>query len=121
MNFKDECQKLLDRYAACYRTGDAQGCASVYSLNAKLYSPFGPPAIGRDAIEATHEEWVQEDAEEKKINVISAGCEGNLGWCVANFSEGSTGNGSSLNVLSRQMDGNWLITLCSLNESQKGL
>ena len=47
MNFKDECQKLFDHYVAYYRAGDAVGCASVYSLNAELYSPYGPPAIGR--------------------------------------------------------------------------
>ena len=117
MNFKDECQKLFDHYVAYYRAGDAVGCASVYSPDAELYSPYGPPAFGRGAIQATHEDWVQEGAENKMINVTGAGCEGGLGWCVANFSEGSTGSGSSVNVLSRQADGRWLITHCSLNES----
>ena len=116
-NFKEECQKLFDRYVACYRTRDAAGCASIYAADAELYSPFGPPAIGSDAIKTLHEEWVQEGGEDKQITVVSAGCEGGLGWCLANFSEGSGENGYSLNVLSRQSSGAWLITRCSLNEA----
>lgn len=116
MMFKTECQQLFDRYVSCYREGNAAGCASIYASDAELYSPFGPPAIGRDAIEATHSVWVAEGGDDKQIKVESAGCSGNLGWCLASFSEGDAENGTSLNVLHRQSDGNWLITRCSLNE-----
>jgi len=117
MNFREECQKLLDQYVSLYRKGDAAGCASVYSLEAELYSPFGPPAIGRQAIEAAHIDWVEGGAESKEINVLSAGHSGDLGWCIARYSEGTTGSGSSLNILARQPDGSWAITHCSLNET----
>ena len=117
MNFREECQQLLDQYVSFYRKGDAAGCASVYSLEAELYSPFGRPAIGRQAIEATHKEWVEDGAENKKINVLSAGHSDDLGWCIARFSEGTTGSGSSMNILARQPDGSWAITHCSLNET----
>ncbi len=117
MDFKNECQELIDRYVSCYRAGDAAGCAAVYSLEGELYSPFGPPAMGRAAIEAIHDDWVKEGAEAKDIKVLSAGHSGDLGWCIARFSEGATGNGSSMNILARQLDGSWLITHCSLNES----
>ena len=117
MDFLEECQQLLDRYVSCYREGDAAGCASVYSIEAEMYSPFGPPAIGRRAIEAAHKEWVEEGADSKQINVLSAGSSGDLGWCIANFSEGTTGSGSSMNILARRPDGRWEITHCSLNVS----
>jgi len=116
MGFKNDCQKLLDQYVSYYRSGDAVGCASVYTVEAELYSPFGPPAIGRAAIKVTHEEWFEEGADNKQIKVMSAGCSGDLGWCVACFSEGTTGNGSSVSVLKLQPDGRWLITHSSLNE-----
>ena len=118
MSFKEECQKLLDHYVTCYQRGDAKGCASVYSVHAEMYSPFGPPAIGRQAIEDTHLEWVSEGADNKQITVSSADRNGDLGWCIAQFSEGTTVEGISLNVLARQSDGRWLITHCSLNEGQ---
>ena len=116
MSFKQVCQKLLEHYVTCYQQGDAKGCASVFAEHAEMYSPFGPPAIGRQAIEDTHAEWVSEGAENKHIIVSNASRDGDLGWCIAEFSEGSTGEGVSLNVLSRQLDGSWLITHCSLNE-----
>lgn len=117
MTFKTTFQKLFDRYVACYRSADAAGCASVFTSEAELYSPYGPPAIGRAAIEATHQEWASEGADGKKIDVVDAGGSGDVGWCLAHYSEGSTGRGTSLNVLERQQDGNWLITHCSLNEA----
>ena len=118
MSFKQECQNLYDQYVAFYRSGDAKGCASIFATQAKMYSPFGPPAIGRKAIEEAHADWVEEGAEEKNIFVSSAGCDGELGWCLAEFSEGTTGEGNSLSVLARKPDGRWLITHCSLNETQ---
>lgn len=118
MSFNEECQKLLDHYVTSYRQGDAKGCASVYSEHAEMYSPFGAPAIGRQAIEDAHAEWVSEGAHNKKITVSNANSNGDLGWCIAQFSEGTTGEGTSLNVLARQSDGRWLITHCSLNEVQ---
>ena len=117
MTFKATFQKLFDRYVASYRSADAFGCASVFASEAELYSPYGPPVIGRIAIEATHREWVNEGAENKEIDVVDAGGSGNVGWCLAHYREGSTGRGTSLNVLERQQDGDWLITHCSLNEA----
>ena len=117
MTFQQECQQLLNRYVSFYRAGDAAGCASVYSADAELYSPFGPAAVGRDAIRATHEDWVQDGADNKALTVLSAGHSGDMGWCVARFSEGTTGTGVSVNILARQPDGRWVITHCSLNEA----
>jgi len=48
--------------------------------------------------------------------VVDAGQSGDLGWCLAAYSEGDvTGNGTSLCILVRQPDGTWQIRLCSLN------
>lgn len=113
MNSQEVCQQLLDQYVSCYREGDVAGCASAYVLDAELYSPFGPPTIGRQAIEEVHKEWVVESAENTEIIVLSD----DLGWCIARFGEGTTGSGSSMNILARQSDGGWAITHCSLNEA----
>nr|WP_319386746.1 DUF4440 domain-containing protein [uncultured Roseibium sp.] len=116
MSGKQEFQSLFDAYAGCYRAGDAAGCAAFFSPGAELFSPYGPPAAGRAAIEAAHLEWFDEDAVNKEIEVTSAGRSGDLGWCLAHYSEGDEGQGTSLNVLQRQAGGNWLILRCSLNE-----
>ena len=115
MSGQQEFQALFDIYAARYRAGDASGCAALFSTDAELFSPYGPPAVGRAAIEAAHLDWFDAAAETKSIKVTSAGCSGELGWCLAYFSEGGEVEGTSLNVLQRQAEGNWLILRCSLN------
>lgn len=112
-----EFQKLYDGYTEAYRIRDAAGCASFFTADAELFSPYGPAAKGRKAIEAIHAEWVEEGGENKVINVVQAGIDGHIGWCLAHFSEGTADHGTSLNVLHRQPDGGWLISHCSLNET----
>lgn len=114
---KNDFQKLFDVYVAFYRARDAVGCASIFTPQAQLFSPYGPPLLGRAAIEAAHQVWVAAGGENKQMTAMEAGHSGDLGWCLAHYSEGTTGNGASLNVAERQPDGNWLIRLCSLNEA----
>ena len=108
---------LLARYVAAYRAGDADGCAAVYTEDATLVSPFGPPAVGRAAIAAVHRDWTAEETAGKTLDIVEFGTDGDHAWCFARFAEDhATGEGVSLNVLVRQPDGGWLIRACSLNE-----
>jgi uncharacterized protein (TIGR02246 family) len=114
-SFEVEAQALMDRMAAAYRAGDAVGCAALFTADATLFSPYAVATHGRDAIEALHRDWTA-PANSKQLTVIEAGRSGDLGWCLAAFSEGDvTGNGTSLCTLVCQPDGSWLIRLCSLN------
>lgn len=112
-----EFQKLFDGYVECYRSNDPAGCATYFTDNAELFSPYGPAVKGRKAIEAAHAAWIEEDAKSKAIEVVQADINGHIGWCLARFSEGEADHGTSLNVLYKQPDGRWLITHCSLNET----
>jgi ketosteroid isomerase-like protein len=107
----------MARMVAAYRAGDAAGCAALWTEDGALFSPFAPPARGRAAIEALHSDWTADGVgSDKRLEVLDAGAEGNLGWCMVAFSEGSaTDSGTSLNVLERQPGGDWLIRICSLN------
>jgi uncharacterized protein (TIGR02246 family) len=115
-DFAQACQRLFDLYVDSYRKGDAAGCAAIFAPDAEMYSPFGPPAIGRDAIAEQHQDWVAESAESKKLIVVSSGQDGALGWSVATFSEGQTGTGHTLAVLARNAAGDWEIIRCSLSD-----
>ncbi len=80
-----------------------------------LYSPYAPPALGREAIDALHRDWTR-GGENKQLQVIAAGASGDLAWCHTAYSEGDvSGNGTSLSILERQADGQWLIRICMLN------
>jgi len=113
--FVVEAQALMDRMSDAYRAGDAAACARLFTTDAALFSPYAAAARGRNAIEALHREWTA-TPNSKRLTVIDAGSSGDLGWCLAAYSEEYvTGNGSSHCTLVRQADGNWLIRLCSLN------
>ncbi|MER8368038.1 nuclear transport factor 2 family protein [Mesorhizobium sp. M1378] len=118
MAIREELQDLYDRYAAAYTAGDASTCAAVFAPNGELFSPYAPPARGREAIEALHKVWTRNPVGNKQLIVLDAGASGDVAWCLATYSEGlPTGDGTSLNVLERQPDGSWLIRVCSLNSS----
>lgn len=117
MSIGDDLQKLLDEYVAAYRAGDAVGCAAVFTPDGELYSPYAGPARGRGEIEALHEIWTQNGGG-KQLTVIDAGSSGGIAWCHAGFSEGqATASGTSLNILDRQANGNWLIRISILNSN----
>ncbi len=116
MGIKTEAQNLFDRYQSVYRQADAKGCAAAFTSDARLFSPFGT-ALGRQAIEHLHGEWLEEGGESKTLVVLDAGQSGDLGWCLVEFSDDDLSEqGKSLNILQRQADGGWLIQICSLNE-----
>ena len=111
---RDDIQKLLDRMAKVYTAGDAAGCAAMFTENAQLHSPFGPPAVGRRAIYHLHEEWVA-DSGTKVFSILDFGSTDSLGWCLCRFSEDGVEEGTSLLVLEQQSDGIWLIRSCCLH------
>lgn len=118
MSIRDDLQEIWDMYVAAYRSGDAAGCAAIFTDDAEVHSPYGPPAHGRAAIEALHGLWVQHAGPNKILQVIEAGSSGELAWTLAAYSEGeAVGNGTSLSIFERQPGGGWLIRMCSLNST----
>lgn len=118
MPTRNELQMTFDLYVAAYQTGDAHGCAAVFLPDAKMMSPDGPTACGREEIEAQHAEWTREGGEGKRLEIVEFGGSDDVAWALSEFREGkATGEGTSLCVLERQSDGRWLIRMCSLNAS----
>ncbi len=104
---------------AAYRAGDASVCAGMFTADAQLYSPYAPPAIGREAIEALHREWTQGGVPDKELRVLQAGGSGETTWTLSSYSEdGGKTRGTSLCVWQREGDGHWRIRICSLNSDE---
>ena len=127
MDARNIFQGLIDRYLANYAAHDAAGCAALYAPDGKVFSPFGPPAMGRDQIAATHLDWFKAGEADKTMTVTHAAIAGDLGYCLVAFEAGVPGaggtteryRGTSLNVMERRSDGVWTIKLTSLNEAVK--
>jgi uncharacterized protein (TIGR02246 family) len=114
-------QAFMNAMATAYRAGDAQACAQMFVMDGVLYSPYDFQAKGRTEIEALHRVWT-EGLTGKNLRVIDAARSGEMGWCLVTYSEGdATGDGTSLNVVERQSDGQWLIRICSLTSDEPPL
>ena len=101
---------------------DAAACAALFTTDGLILSPYGPPARGRDEIRATHQAWFDEGETNKRLTLLAADAGGNLGYCVLSYaadyrqSDGTftTDSGKSVNVLTRQGNGDWQIQISSL-------
>lgn len=127
MDARSEFQRVIDQYLAAYEAHDSAGCAALYGEDAIILSPFGPPAIGREAIRAAHRAWFDEDETGKTMTVLRASIEGDTGHCLVAYAADVPGDagpqrahGASLNTLSR-VDGRWRLTHTSLNELENDI
>ena len=114
MTIANELEAIMAGMARAYSAGDAAGCAALFSETAQLHSSFAPPAVGRAAIEALHDDWLREPTS-KRFDLVESGGSGDLAWGLFRFAEGhATGQGSSLAVFTR-INGEWRITACCLH------
>ena len=129
MTIKSEMQALVDAWVEVYSAGDIDGALAFYSDDAAIYSPYGPAAIGIEALRATHAAWHASGETNKKVVVLNAESDGNLAYWLASYSgdypqpDGTvlTECGVSVNVAKRQADGMWRFIVSSLNSDMPPL
>lgn len=113
----------MNRYLERYAAHDSEGCADLYAETGVILSPYGPPAIGRAAIRDEHAAWFLEGETNKSMMVLDAALDGAAGFCLVAYSADVPGDngpmrvhGASVNTLTKDKDGDWLIQQTSLNE-----
>ena len=125
----DEAQirGLIAAYFSAYESRDAAGCTAVYTEDARILSPWGPPVNGQKAIAATHLDWFEEGETNKTMTIEDLRIDGDLAVCLVRNSadipaaEGPARVfGASLNALCRQQDGDWKFSHTSLTELSDG-
>lgn len=122
MSDLDQVHALVARDLQAYAAQDAKGVAATFTEDARLHSPFGPPAIGRSAIAATHVVWFRDRERDKVMQVVEAETSGAIGSALVGFAatvDGAGGqperiDGMSLNTLRRDPRGAWHIRICCL-------
>ena len=83
---KDKLLQLVTAYLEAYSQKDADGCARAFTSDGASFSPYGPPATGRQAIADTHKKWFEEPEEDKQIEVLEFELEGESGFCLLRWS-----------------------------------
>jgi uncharacterized protein (TIGR02246 family) len=115
-------ESLVARLLEALLRHDAAACAALFTDDGLVLSPYGPPARGRAQIRATHQSWFDEGETNKRLTLQEADASGELGYCILGYAgdylqpDGSntTDRGRSVNVLRRQVDGDWKIQVSSL-------
>lgn len=125
----DEAQirALIAAYLSAYESRDAAGCTAVYTEDARILSPWGPPVSGQKAIEAAHLNWFEEGETNKTMTIEDLRIDGDLAVCLVRYSADIPAAdgparvfGASLNALCRKQDGNWKFSHTSLTELADG-
>lgn len=119
MTDEERIQTLVDRYHAAYAARDATGCAALYDEAGVILSPWEPPIHGPARIARTHENWFAEGETNKTMEIADLVVSGDIAVCVLHFAAdlpgGEKAEGTSLNSLTRQPDGEWKFLHTSLN------
>lgn len=50
MSILEEMQDLNNKWVESFSEGDLESCVEMHTENGKMYSPYSPAALGRDAI-----------------------------------------------------------------------
>jgi uncharacterized protein (TIGR02246 family) len=129
MSIQDELEALNAVWLEAFSRGDAEACADLWTENGAIYSPYGPPAIGREAIKQAHQDWLSAGEINKNLEILEAGGDGNTAFLVASYSgdypteDGGyeTESGKVVNVCTRHPDGRWKFHIGSLNSDKPPL
>lgn len=124
MTFLAEMEAMMAGYVAAFEAKDAAGCAEIYAQDTAIYSPFGPPVIGRAAISAEHHDWFKPGEENKRVDIIDCTASDDLGYCLIAYPADVTDDDgtvrqevvTNLCAMVRQ-SGTWQITQSSMNET----
>lgn len=124
MAFQQEIEEIMTAYVAAFNAQNAAECAAIYTEDATIFSPFGPPIRGRAAIVAEHKNWLALGEENKRIDVLDCAASGDLGYCLITYAADITGpdgtqvteKGTNLCAMVRRAE-RWQIQHSSMNET----
>ena len=124
---RDQIHALIAQYLDAYEARDAAGCVALYTEDACILSPWGPPVRGQKAIAGAHLEWFEEGETNKVMQIADLRIDAALAICLVRYAadipaeDGPTRVfGASLNALCRQPGGGWKISHTSLSELADG-
>ena len=118
-----DLKKFLEDFDASYNEafnrGDAAGCAAFFSEDVILMAPDQPMTRGRKAFEETYLSRMEQSTGGTHSNeLVEYGVEGDLAYQIGTYAVTGSNppeQGKFLNVLRRQADGTWKVTVSIFN------
>lgn len=121
-----DMKKMLEDFDAAYNKafneGDAAGCAAFFSEDVILLAPGQPMIRGRKVFEDIYRSRMDQTSGGTHSNeLVEYGVEGDLAYQVGTFAITGTNpneQGKFVNVLRRQADGTWQVTVSIFNSDR---
>ncbi|WP_421726413.1 YybH family protein [Bauldia sp.] len=118
-----DMRKTLEDFHAAYNEafnrGDAAGCAAFFSEDVALLAPDQPMVRGRKAFEEAYQSRMDQDSGGTHTNaLVEYGVEGDMAYEIGTFAVAGTNppeKGKFVNILKRQPDGTWKVTVSIFN------
>jgi len=118
-----DMRKTLENFHAAYNKafnqGDAAGCAAFFTEDVALLAPDLPMIRGRKAFEESYQSRMDKDSGGTHTNkLVEYGVEGDLAYEIGTFAVTGANppeQGKFVNILRRQADGTWKVTVSIFN------
>ncbi|MBL8893232.1 MAG: hypothetical protein JNJ53_01445 [Rhizobiales bacterium] len=108
LTFRNELDTIGARFIACYKRGDAMGCAEGYTVDAIILMPGTPPIRGRTEIAASIQAAMDSGLQIESFTTTHAEADGSVGYATQ-IQHGSNGDGHVMLAMRRDEDGLWAI------------
>lgn len=118
-----DMKKMLEDFHAAYNeafnTGDAAACAALFSEDVTLMPPGEPMIRGREAFTEMYKSRITKNTGGTHTNaLIDYGVDGDLAYEIGTYALADADppeRGKFVNVLKRQPDGTWQVTVSIFN------
>lgn len=122
MDMKKTLEDFDDAYNEAFNRGDAAGCAAFFSDDIILMAPGQPMTRGKAAFEEIYRTRMEVSPDARHTNdLVEFGVEGDMAYQVGTFALTGTDlseQGKFLNILKRQTDGTWKVTVSIFNSDR---
>ena len=118
MSMRDQFEKLNNAFAGATEAGDAEALSRLFTEDAILLAPGNPPAIGRQAIQDSHDLDFKESGGGYNliITTLDFQDQGDTAFAAGTW-EAEDEHGNWLDVVQRQSDDSLLYRSVCWNES----
>jgi ketosteroid isomerase-like protein len=122
MDMKKVLEDFDTAYNEAFNRGDAAGCAAFFSEDVILLAPDQPMIRGRKAFEEIYQSRMDTSSGGTHSNeLVEFGVEGDLAYQVGTYAITGTNpaeQGKFVNILRRQADGTWKVTVPIFNSDR---
>jgi ketosteroid isomerase-like protein len=122
MDMKKVLEDFDDAYNKAFNRGDAAGCAAFFSEDVILMAPGQPMTRGKAAFEDIYRSRMGNSSGGTHSNaLVEYGVEGDLAYQVGTYAvtgANPSEQGKFVNILKRQADGTWKVTVTIFNSDK---